>query len=726
MIASLLLATSLFLGTEHAVSAPLREASPYEQRVSDAAASHDVALVVWRDADGVRGARVDRDGRQLDPRGFVIDPVVALPVAARGDDRWLVAWLDDGQVKARFVFDDGSVGARMVLPLSVNGGAATPALRIAFDGTQYFVLLAQENGSTGVLVDENGQILGSAFPVNAIEQGFDTIDLVVIPSGYAVVYSVWTPGMTPEDDQYSIKLLHLHEDGVQFGNVTIHTAPFHAVALHAVPEGEDVHVLWGTDVQPNAEVLIMRSGEPPRVLADGLFAPRDLVAINGRLIAVLAVLSNGKLRLQPIDTAEPRTLDVSKAFTPAAVSFGDRALIAANVVPPWAAAANDPGVVVESDPYAVVVNGALADVAPLQRIALEPRLQANPAVARNDAGETLAVWNESAADGPPRIAATRLDYAGRPLDVPPLSIVETPHAGTGIRPLVASDGSGFLVAWNDGTGMMTRRVLRDGTRLPQTAIDTHSFFGVTSACLCRSGNGYLLGFVQLLVSGRQDFTSEIQVLRLDANGAAAGEPFAISSRARNTEVACATGPHGTLFVWRGQQHIDGVLIGDGGTVSAVIPIGPPATIFERQATGTVPAVAANGNVFAVVWSEPGFLERALVSDSGTVTRPSDPVIPAALQPSDDSLDVAPHGDGFVVAWGASDILAILLDSSARVAAPAVVLSAAPGTERQPALVEGMAVYLRDTAALPSSVAARFRVFTRTLADSARRRAVAPR
>jgi hypothetical protein len=727
VIAPLLLATSLFLGPEHAVSVPLRDASPYEQRVTSAAASDDTALVVWTDADGLRGVRIDRDGRQLDAAAIDIDHglgFTGLPFVARGTDRWLVAWADQAQVKARFVLDDGSVGALLPIPLELTGSAAIPAVRAAFDGQQFLLLLAEENGSTAVLLDEQGQILGGKFSVAAIEQGLDTIEVLATPSGFAVVFSQWFHDV-PEDEHYTIRLLRLHPDGTQSGSIqSLHTDPLHARALHAVADGEDVYVLWGMDAQHD-ELRIMRSGEAPQILIEGFFAPRDLLYVGGRLVAVL-VTGTGKLVLQPIGFGDPLPFDVSGAFTPAAASFGDRALVAANVVPQWAASSNDPGVVVESDPYATVVDSALNVVSPLQRIALEPRIQTAPAVARNEAGEALVVWYESAAAGPPRIAATRLDPLGRALDSPPRPIVETSHSGTGTRPLVAANGNTFLVAWSDGTGMVTRRVLGDGTTLPSTVVATNSFFGVTYACLCRSGSGYLLGYVQTISVGRNNFSSEVQVLRLGADGAAAGQPVAIAARARNTEVACATGPHGTLFVWRGQQRIDGVIVSDGGTISSTIPIGPPATVFEQQATGTVPAVAANGNSFAVVWSEPGTIERALVSDLGTVTRPNDAVIPAALQPSDDSLDIAPHGDGYIVAWGATDVLTMTIDSSARVTAPAVPLAATSATERQPALAEGIAVYLRDTSRTPNVSAQRFRVFTRTLFTNLRRRAVTPR
>jgi hypothetical protein len=164
VIAPLLLATALFLGPEHAVSVPLRDASPYGQRVTSAAASHDTALLVWTDADGLRGVRIDRDGRQLDNDAIVIDHglgFTGLPFVARGTDRWLVAWADDAQVKARFVLDDGSVGALLPIPLELTGGGTpTPAVRAAFNGQQFLLLLAEENGSTGVLLDEQGQVLG--------------------------------------------------------------------------------------------------------------------------------------------------------------------------------------------------------------------------------------------------------------------------------------------------------------------------------------------------------------------------------------------------------------------------------------------------------------------------------------------------------------------------------------------------------------------------------------
>ena len=66
----------------------------------------------------------------------------------------------------------------------------------------------------------------------------------------------------------------------------------------------------------------------------------------------------------------------------------------------------------------------------------------------------LVVWSNLANGGD--ISASRVTSAGVVLDAAAAAIPVASHTTTELRPSVASDGSGWLVTWNDGTDVYRR------------------------------------------------------------------------------------------------------------------------------------------------------------------------------------------------------------------------------------------------------------------------------
>jgi hypothetical protein len=701
---SLLLAASLFLGPERAVSTPLPNASPYHQSITDAAAGGDVALAVWLEEwSTVRAMRIDRDGRQLDARPLVLANRTVFrsrPAVARGNGRWLVVWLEDTQILGCFVDDDGRVGSLLtILPAATERVATVATVHVAFDGTRFLVVCAGDPQSAAVYVSADGSVLGSAIPLGIREEGRATVDLVATDSGFAAVFA--RQMRTPEE-RYTIEALRFGRDGALAYEVLDPGGPSFAAALHAAADGDELAVIWMAPDSWNTWSIHAKEGQSSRVIATQPLAPRDLVAIDHQWFALLA--DREQLRLEPLRGGTSHTWDVTgdMGFA-AAASFGDRALVAVTVP-----------VDQSEDPFAAVVDGALQEVAPLRRFAEEPAVQRTPAVARNASGESLVVWAESS------ILAVRLDAAGRVVDPQPLLL--GPALEYGSRPAVASDGTDFLVAWQTGTGWMTRRVSRDGSLSEPSRQSVDA--GINqNGCLCWTGNKYLLGYQRLRYATHWYSVSEVRAARVGANGAFdASPPMLLPGDAYNSDLDCSSIAGTTLFVWRGDA-IEGAFVTAAGTVSATIELSPRDFFPSLFRVDPMPAMATNGSAFAVAWYADSIVQRALVSPEGTVTRPNDAPLSAPLELGSEGLGLAPLGSGFVLAFGTGDLLAVRLDANGQVIDAPVALSATAAAERQPVLAEGLAVYLRDT---QSSLMPRWRVFTRTISSGPRRHAASPR
>src|SRR5581483_8681787 len=102
------------------------------------------------------------------------------------------------------------------------------------------------------------------------------------------------------------------------------------------------------------------------------------------------------------------------------------------------------------------------------------RVQTAPSVASN--GVTFFVaWSDSR-NGTPDIFGTRVDTSGAVLD--PAGVAISVAAGSQVAPSVASDGTGYLVAWQDGRSgtahVYAARVAGSGAVLDGAGIGVHT------------------------------------------------------------------------------------------------------------------------------------------------------------------------------------------------------------------------------------------------------------
>jgi hypothetical protein len=432
-----------------------------------------------------------------------------------------------------------------------------------------------------------------------------------------------------------------------------------------------------------------------RIVATGPI-PVDILEI-GESVYVLAVNpADETVMLISEDGSTRRTVGAS-AYDARAASFGDRAVVSIT------AKAGD-----ETDISRVVVDAALQDVAPQERLTSQPAMQMQPAIARNAFGEALAVWIESGrADGAALMGA-RLDSAGRPIGAPFRIAGARPYSAS--IPHLASDGTDFLVV-DLGLGVRVHRVLRDGTVQAPVSIPTSG----SANCVAWTGTEYLVGHVRTLVLTRQRHDVEVRAARVSAAGIL-GETIVVAPVVQSFySLNCAAGEAATLFGWSRAGRIEATVVHDGGAVSGVIPVASTRS-FAAFYNTPFPAVAANGNTFLVGWYDENTVRWSTMNEHGTVSPSGEQVPLDVMESAVKPAAASAFEDGFMLAWGTLDLRALALDASGR-SRGTTSLSETPALERTPALAAGndvLAAYVRDTG---SETVPYWRVFTRTLNDN---------
>jgi hypothetical protein len=688
LVPLLLLASTLHAGPERAVTPPVPNASPYSQFAGEIVAGDEFALMTWA-GPGVHAARIDRDGRTLDRTPIELAPrYCSAPLATRADGRWLVVWCEERAERpgtrdmvAKFVGDDGTASPLRHLGL----WPAVQAIRVAFDGTHFLVAWSAYETLGALRLDRDGNVVEGPFVVDAVPAWL-SMDLVAFDSGFAIVAVRYFQ----EESDSTIEVIRLDTNGDRVGHSWLDRTSAPSSAVDATADGDKLTAVWTSWTGGGFRAFIAREGEPLRVLAEGQHVSERILDIRGTAYVLLRELNS--VRLIAEDGSYDRVwhepfFDVRNA---SAVALGDRIFVAAS---------NRDVNAQDYDLWTAVVDAALQDVRPFERFEHAPPLQEQPAVARNEHGETLAVWFESGHGPVARIVAMPLNGAGQSLLRIPITVGESLYPSH--RPRVASDGSDYLVVWNDSAA----RVKRDGSvirlSLPQSG---------PTPCITWTGEEYLIGAVRVtrIVSGRPTVW-QVWMTRVSREGARiAEEPLSVEGRIGS--VACA----GNLFVWTEFGRVDGAFA--------------PSGVFTiAQGPTTHPAVAKNGDRYLVAWpgasspeSSTTVVERALVNEHGTVTPVSDVPLPTGL--ADTSLEdvaVAPYREGYILAWGRPDLRAIALDRYGHAASPIIDVTVTTAVEVEAAIAGGdtpFVVYMRKLGATT-----RWRVFTRSLTDNQPRR-----
>lgn len=308
--------------------------------------------------------------------------------------------------------------------------------------------------------------------------------------------------------------------------------------------------------------------------------------------------------------------------------------------------------------------------------------QRRPSVAWGGS-QYLVVWQDNRGGVPYEIFGARVSAAGTVLD--PAGLIISAATDAQITPAVASDGTDFLVAWDDqragssNRDILGARVTAAGAVLDAAGISicsaTNSQIAPTVAW---NGTNYFVAWEDW----RALTVSDIYGTRVSTAGMVLdGTGIAISSAANNQFAPSVTRNGTDLFVaWQDGRAGGTAYDIYGARVNAMGTVLDAAGIAISTATSaqTAPSVASDGANTLVVWQDQRGatidVYGARVNAMGAVQDPSGIVVSNAAS-SQLAPDVIWDGTNFVVAWrdvrsGIGDVY------GARVSAAGVVQDAA--------------------------------------------------
>jgi hypothetical protein len=280
----------------------------------------------------------------------------------------------------------------------------------------------------------------------------------------------------------------------------------------------------------------------------------------------------------------------------------------------------------------------------------------DPQIARRGSG-SFVVFRHYGSVGD-TIVGARLDASGAVVDRPAIAIAsdEAQHART--HPSVAASQSSLLVVWEEVTGAFARRIFGTPVSFSGTVADPggHPLVdsGIRSAPRVASdGSGWLVAFESKLGGVERD----LDAVRVGADGAAIGGVIDVASGPGwRSDRAVSFGGGRYLVTGDGPVHDTDVLATRVSPAGAVLDR-PPLVLSQAPNDQHHPAVAFDGTNHLVVWnnngSDPGQIFGSRVGSGGSHLDGR-----GFLIGSGDAVGspaVSFDGLNYVVAWRAIDL-----------------------------------------------------------------------
>lgn len=243
------------------------------------------------------------------------------------------------------------------------------------------------------------------------------------------------------------------------------------------------------------------------------------------------------------------------------------------------------------------------------------------------------------------ISGARISASGTRLDATPILISSI--LGYDPTPTAAYDGSHYVVAWDNGSGVVGRRVGSDGTVTDPADVPLTGSIQSTDPALAfvPSSGGFVVYTGQKTVTS----DSDIYASRVTASFTVATADMLVSIAARAEEKpAIASNGTGYLLAWKDgyvNENIDvrGARVADNGSFLDARSIQLSSDSLDTDSE----AVASNGSNYLVAWMERSIGGR-LVSPDG-----SGQEIAISTASAGSPISVASDGNGYLVVWSKS-------------------------------------------------------------------------
>ncbi len=327
--------------------------------------------------------------------------------------------------------------------------------------------------------------------------------------------------------------------------------------------------------------------------------------------------------------------------------------------------------------------------------------QESPAVAF-DGTNYLVVWEDTRGDSRD-IYGARVSSSGAVPDsngVPLCSATADQHS-----PAVAFDGSDYLVVWDDlrngiqdvyATRVDTASGVRDPAGIPVSTAGGGQF----STAIAFDGKNFLIVW-----DDNRGSSYDIYGARVDTAGTVVDPDGIAVSTTGNSQLdaAAAFGANRYLVVWEDERGDSAGIRAAQVDVSGAV-LNPEGTaVCSTVGPQNDPAVAFDGMNYLTVWADyrggPADIYGARVDTLGGVLDPGGfPVSSATYDQRDPAI--AFDGTNYLVVWtdyrdGLGDVYAARVSPSGTVLDPAgLLISDAPGTQREPAIAFSGEGYLR--------------------------------
>jgi hypothetical protein len=642
------------ISPEHPVADPVQGAP-----ASDTQAGPKVAfdgtnhLVVWSDlragdVHDVYGARVNRSGAVLDPVGIPIatgDQSESEPNVSFDGTNFLVAWSDtrpadlETDVYATRVSPAGAVLDPGGFAVATGTGPQSPA-GISFGGGNHLVLwsapgarlLANRVTPAGAVLD------GVGIPIAQATSDLESAEVAFDGTNHLVV---WSGGGSGPPDVFGVRVTPA---GAVLGQFVISAASSSQSRVTVDFDGTNYLVAWVDRRSDSAGDIYAARVSPAGTVLDP---------------AGIAV------------SAAPGVVE----FNPAVAFDGTNHFVA------WTDERRSTG----GDIYGARVSraGVVLDPAGVPVHVPPAGRMANSAALSFDGTNHLVVWDDYGS-GRGDVEGARISRSGSV--VGPASFLVATSTNPQTEPVVAFDGSNYLVVWLDGrsqdAAVYAARVTPSGTVLDGSGIAVSPSPGRYRAdpAVDFDGTNFLVVWSQ--AEGTEQVIRGARVSPAGAVLDPAGIPIA-AGESRETPALAFDGTN-HLVVWREEglrtSELFGARVSKTGSV-----VGAPTFIGRA---GRYPSVAFDGTNFLVVSSGSVDVLGYRVDRAGAVI--GDPlVLRSGTDTIATSVSVAFDGTRYLVVWsagqlGSSDIFGARVSSGGTVLDPnAFHISNAAGDQDEP-------------------------------------------
>lgn len=276
--------------------------------------------------------------------------------------------------------------------------------------------------------------------------------------------------------------------------------------------------------------------------------------------------------------------------------------------------------------------------------------QAAPSVASN--GDAwLVVWSDSRSLD---VRGVRVSSSGAVLD--PLGIDVSESADTDGAPIVASNGTDYLVAWTQtdigSPDLYARRVGATGELTSPPFVLAASAYSQFRPSIASNGTDYLVAWEDQ----RMGFAvADVYFARVSAAGTDLDPGGRVLAAAADRQGAPSVASVGADYfvVWEDHRGASADVYGSGVTAGGVVRAASGIAISAGAADETTPSLASDGTGYFAVWADtrPGYNDvyGTRITASGTVVEATGVVVSNAMY---DQLRprVSSNGAGYLAVW----------------------------------------------------------------------------